>query len=126
MRSVQSIEDLNIPLKHKAYITEYLQNISGIPFISRVILFGSCATETVTQYSDIDIFITVNRDVSEEEEFLLMADCLPAYKVGKTVPTDIVVQPEYIFNQHIDTTCMLQKQVNYYGVDLSGLIPKRA
>jgi len=125
MRKIQSIKDLNIPAKYQTYILEYLQNISDIPFVSRVILFGSCARETVSRFSDIDIFITVNRPVTEEEEFLLMADRLPKYIPDTSVSTDIIVQPESVFNKYMGTFGMVQKQVNNYGVDLSGLLLQR-
>lgn len=123
MRTIQSIEELNIPPKYQSYLLKYLQNIADIPFISRVILFGSCAKESVTKYSDIDIFVTVNREISEEEEFSISCDSLPEYS-EYPLSSDILVQPESTFNKYKDTTCMIQKQVNYYGVDLSGLIPQ--
>ena len=121
MRLIQNIEELDIPSKYQNHISEYLRNIANIPFVGRVILFGSCAKEMVNRYSDIDIFVTANRAITEEEEFQLMFDCLPSYSID-SISMDIVVQPESLFNKYKDTTCMLQKQVNYYGVDLSGLI----
>ena len=123
MRAIQSIKDLEIPTRYQTYILKYLENISDIPYVSRVILFGSCAKGTVTKYSDIDLFVTVNREISLDEEFLISSDRLP--DLGDYLSTDILVQSEDTFNRFTDTTCAIQKQVNYYGVDLSEFIPKR-
>ena len=121
MRSIKAIEDLNIPPKYRNYISQFLKNISDIPFISRVILFGSCAKETVKSRSDIDIFITTVNTITEDEEFLITFDRLPPYSTD-SISMDIIVQPELVYNKYKDTACMIQKQINYYGVDLSGLL----
>ena len=122
MQVIQNINELSMPPKYKAYLSEYLQNIADIPYISRVILFGSCARGTVTKYSDIDLFVTVNREITEEEEYVLMAGCLPLYSPKTNVSVDILVQYEKDFDKYIDTFGMVQKQVNKYGVDLSELL----
>ena len=124
MRTIQNLEELNIPSKYRDYISKYIENIADLPFINRVILFGSCARGGVSSHSDIDIFVTVNREISEAEEFLISSDRLPDYNAATSISTDILVQPETTFNKFINTTCMIQKQVQYYGVDLSGLISK--
>ena len=124
MRTVQSIEELNIPLEYQSYISNYIDNLSAIPYISRVILFGSCARESVTRYSDIDIFITVNREISLDEEVLIVCDSRPPYSEN-TLPLDILVQSEEKFSQYIDTFGMVQKQVYREGVELSGSFIRR-
>ena len=121
MRTVESIEALNIPVDYQAYISKYIQNISSITFISRVMLFGSCARESVRKYSDIDIFITTNREITEDEEALITFHSIPEYSVD-TLPTDIIVQTESEFCNYIESFGMVQKQVAREGVDLSGLL----
>ena len=125
MRTVESLSILNIPADYQSYITEYIRNISGIPFVSRVILFGSCARAMVKRRSDIDIFITTNRDISEDEEMLLTFHCLPPFSSG-TIPIDIIVQSESIFESNANQFGMIQKQVDKYGVDISELLRQRA
>jgi predicted nucleotidyltransferase len=115
MRKVDSLSEINIPEKYKNYLAKYLENISGVPYVSRVILFGSCARGEAGKYSDIDIFITTNREVTEDEEIYVMGNCVPDYIVGEGVPTDIIVQSEDTFNKYINE-----------GVDLSGLLPECA
>ena len=124
MRTIKSINELKIPSDYKAYISAFLKNLSAVPFISRVILFGSCARKEVTEYSDIDIFITVTRQISETEEMFVACDCRPPYSPN-TLPLDVLVQPEELFQQYTDTFGAVQKQVERYGVDLSESLSKR-
>jgi len=121
LRKGKSISTLCIPETYQAYLAEYIRNISKIPFISRVILFGSCARGMVDNHSDIDIFITTNRDISEEEEMLVTFHSLPPITVD-TVPIDIIVQSESTFSSLANQFGMVQKQVSKYGVDLSELL----
>jgi len=121
MRSVDSINALDIPADYQTYISDFIRNISDIPFISRVILFGSCAKGTVANHSDIDIFITTKRDISEDEEMLVTFHSLPPISPD-TIPIDIIVQSESNFSSLANNFGMVQKQVNKYGVDLSELL----
>ena len=121
MQTVESLSVLDIPEAYKMYITEFVMNISAIPFISRVILFGSCAKETVTKHSDIDLFITTDREITEDEEMLIAFHSLPPFSVS-TIPIDIIVQSESVFTSLVDQVGMIQKQVIKYGVDLSELL----
>ena len=124
MRKVESLETIDIPISYKSYISKYLQNISAVPYIHRVILFGSCARENVKKYSDIDIFITTNREITEDEEALITFHCIPDYS-KETVPTDIIVQTESDFVSYTDDMGMVQGRVIEEGVDLSGLLLQR-
>lgn len=123
MRTIESLYTLNIPNEYREYISKYIQNISDIPYISRIFLFGSCAKEVVSAHSDIDFFITTNREISEDEEMLITMYSLPEYS-AETIPTDIIVQSENSFCNYINSIGMVQRQVNKEGVDLSGLLHK--
>ena len=125
MRTVESLDALDIPVKYRTYISQYLENISPLPFISRVMLFGSCAREDVKNCSDIDIFITTNKEVSETEEMMITFYGLPEY-TKDTLPIDIIVQQESDFNKFINSFGMVQKQVIREGVDISGLLHQRS
>ena len=121
MRFIQSFDELNIPNDYKEYLSEYLHNLSNISFISRVILFGSCAREEVREYSDIDIFITADRKVTHEDEFIITCECRPPHSM-KSIPLDIIIQDEDTFAERLDSFGMIQKQVRSDGVDLSGVL----
>ena len=124
MQKIQSIDALNIPEDYRKYISEYIQNISDLPFINKVVLFGSCAKGTVTKYSDIDIFVLTSRGVSDFEETQIAFHCLPEYSIN-TIPIDIIVQAESDFRSLVNSTGMVQQHVSKYGVDLSGLLHQR-
>ena len=121
MRKIESLDAINIPANYKSYIIKYLRNISTTPFISRVMLFGSCARENVQKYSDIDMFITTNREITEDEEALITYGCIPDYST-ETIPTDIIVQTEINFSKYVNSFGMVQKQIYKEGVDISGLL----
>ena len=121
VRTIKSFDELNIPADYKEYLSQYLYNLSDIPFISRVILFGSCAREDVREYSDIDIFITADKRVTDEDEYVIACQCRPPYSM-KSIPLDIIVQDEDSFSKNEATFGMLQKQVAREGVDLSELL----
>jgi len=124
MRSVDSLEAINIPPKYKSHLNNYMRNISALPFVNRVILFGGCAREDVKKYSDIDLFITTNRSITEDEETYITYYCMPEYSKD-TVPTDIIVQTEKDFNKYVGDRGMVQSQVFNEGVDISGLLRER-
>ena len=120
MRKIDSLDAINIPIMYRAYISKYLDNISEIPFISRVMLFGSCSKENVQKYSDIDIFITTSREITEDEEALITFYCVPEYSKD-TLPTDIIVQTEDDFDKYKDGFGMVQRQVIKKGVDITAV-----
>ena len=125
MRAIHDVDELNLPIKYKKFISSYLKNIADVSYIDKVILFGSCAKEAVHKFSDIDIFVAVNRDINEDEEFFISFHSLPT-QLEEYVSADIIVQLHSTFLKYINTTCMLQKQINHFGVDLSGLIHQRS
>ena len=124
MRKIESLDAIDIPIAYKLYISNYLKNISAIPFIHRVMLFGSCARGKVRECSDIDLFITTRREITEDEEMLLTYHCIPDYS-HETVPTDIIVQTEREFVNYAGNVGMIQRQIVKEGVDLSGLLHQR-
>ena len=124
MKKINSLDSIEIPQNYRNYLLEFIKNISEIPFINRVILFGSCAKKNVTKYSDIDLFITTNREITEDEEMLVSFYSIPEYDIN-TLPTDIIIQTENDFNNYADTFGMVQKQIVNEGIDLSGLLRQR-
>ncbi|MCL2362484.1 MAG: nucleotidyltransferase domain-containing protein [Defluviitaleaceae bacterium] len=121
MRTIKSFDELKIPVGYKEYLSQYLRNLSDISFINRVILYGSCAREDVGEHSDIDIFVTVDRQVTDADEYLVACECRPPHSM-KSIPMDIIVQNEDAFTKHESAFGMLQKQVAKEGVDLSGFL----
>ena len=125
MQTIQSLDELNIPQDYKTCISDFLQNLADIPYISRVILFGGCAKEQVHKHSDIDIFITSSRELSLDEELYILGECHPESALGNK-SLDIIVQPEETFFKNINSFGMVQKQVYKHGVDISEPLRQRA
>jgi len=49
MKKISTINNLNVPQKHKNYISMFLNNIKPDDRIEKVILFGSCAKESANK-----------------------------------------------------------------------------
>jgi predicted nucleotidyltransferase len=124
VRSIDTLDSLNIPGRYKEYLVEYLDNISDVPYIHTVYLFGSCAAENVQKGSDIDLFITTSREITDEEDWDLAVQRLPEYS-AKTIQMDVIIQPDNKFQEFIDTFGILQRQVYMKGINLNGLLSKR-
>jgi len=123
MKSVNSLEELNIPYTHKAFIRHFLSNIASLDNVMRVILFGSCAREEVNaQKSDVDLLVITENDVTLDEEFYIMSDCTPTYDNECYIPSDIIVNSAQHYNQYKDKFGMIQKQAEREGIDISGFI----
>ncbi|MCL2320589.1 MAG: nucleotidyltransferase domain-containing protein [Oscillospiraceae bacterium] len=121
MRKINSLNELNIPLKHKNFIQRYLQNISHFDCIDRVILFGSCARGQATENSDVDLFVITKEDIPENLEFEIIFDNVPEPDKGY-VMNDILLKSVNEYNKFKNATGMVQKAVELEGVDLSGLL----
>ena len=68
MRTVNSLEDLEMPTGHKIYLENLLVYFKTYSKIEKVFLFGSCAKGTATPKSDIDLFI-LGPEITDEDEF---------------------------------------------------------
>lgn len=126
MRAISSLDCLNIPNKYKRYITQYLSNVKEnklFPHVNKVILFGSCARETVKDYSDIDLFLITNVKLKEDELSLLF-DPIPYQVDGIYIPIDTLLQFQEEYNLCKENPYMVQKFVEKDGVilDIEGVL----
>lgn len=122
MKTIDSLDNLNIPNKHKRYITHYLSNLKRnklFHHISKVILFGSCAREEVKDFSDIDIFLMTHIELKEDDELSLLFDPIP-YKVdGIYIPMDTLLQSQEKYNLCKEKPYMVQKFIEKDGIILN-------
>jgi len=121
MRIIQSIDELKIPNTHKQFIDRYLQNIKKFDCISKVLLFGSCAKETATPDSDVDLFLLTKYKVPIDVEFNVIFDSIPTIKEGY-VKNDVLLKSEEEYEQFKFIPGMVQKAIEKEGVDLSELL----
>jgi len=122
MKKITSLDQLDIPNHHKRFLAHFLSNVSKVEHVLRVILFGSCARGQVRERSDIDLLVITNKDISLDDEFHLMYDCVPSGDDELYVPSDVIVNPINKYNKFKSTFGMLQRAVEREGVDLSGLL----
>ena len=122
MKKITSLDQLDIPNHHKGFLAHFLSNASRAEHVLRVILFGSCARGEVRERSDIDLLVITDKDISLDDEFHLMYDCVPSGDDEFYVPSDVIVNPVNLYNKFKGTFGMLQRVVEREGVDLSGLL----
>ena len=117
---INNIDELQISIRHKNFISVLLENIKSDNRVSKIILFGSCAKGNANDRSDIDILITTHEDIGEEQE-LEFYDYLPPYNENY-VPCDLLIMPEKRYEENKKKPFYVQKYINKHGVELSGLL----
>ena len=122
MKKITSLDQLNIPNNHKGFLAHFLSNASKVDYVSRVILFGSGARGQAHEKSDIDLLVITEDDISLDDEFYIMYDCVPSGDDEFYVPSDVIVNPIKNYDRYKDIFGMLQRAVEREGVDLSELL----
>ena len=122
MKKINSLDQLDIPNNHKGFLAHFLSNASKVDYVLRVILFGSGARGQVHARSDIDLLVVTENDISLDDEFYLMYDCVPGGGDKFYVPSDVIVNSINNYDRFKDVFGMLQRAVEREGVDLSELL----
>ena len=122
MKKITSLDQLDMPNNYKGFLAHFLSNASRADYVSRVILFGSGARGQVHERSDIDLLVITENDISLEDEFYIMYDCVPSGDDEFYVPSDVIVNPIKNYDRFKDVFGMLQRAVEREGVDLSELL----
>jgi hypothetical protein len=122
MKKITSLDQLDIPTHHKGFLTHFLLNASKVDYVSRVILFGSCARGQAQERSDIDLLVITDNDISIDDEFYVMYDCVPSGDDEFYLPSDVIVDPIGNHERFKGAFGMLQRAVEREGVDLSELL----
>ena len=122
MKKITSLDQLDIPSHHKGFLAHFLSNASKADYVSSVILFGSCARAQVQARSDIDLLVITKNDISLDDEFYVMYDCVPSGDDEFYMPSDVIVDPIDNYERFKGTFGMLQRAVEREGVDLSELL----
>ena len=123
MKKIQSIDELQLPEKHRTYLEVFLKQVAQLSErdrIERLVLFGSCARGDATEKSDIDI--AAIGDSIDDDILWKLYDCMPAYVPGEYVENDIIAITNKQYNDHIFSFGMVQKYIEREGVDLVGLL----
>ena len=126
MRTVSSLQELNIPSKHQRFILEFLRRVKEISTFNKIdvfILFGSCARGDAHEKSDVDI-LAVGNGLGDETLFALY-DCAlyPGWEKDENlVDNDVFVSNRTYFDEHKDIVGSFHWRVAAEGVSLNGLL----
>jgi len=88
VRSVNSLDELDLPNSHKRYLKQLLGYLRMFPKVEKVILFGSCAKGIATQKSDIDLLL-LGSEMTDDDEWDIVWNC-PKWEDIEYVSCDIL------------------------------------
>jgi hypothetical protein len=123
MRTINSLDELIIPARHRLFLEVFLANarqINNLDKIERLILFGSCAKGEASNNSDIDI-VALGSGIDDDTLGELYY-CAPEPSSGFYVENDILAIKTALYDKFKDSYGMVQKYIEQDGVDISGLL----
>jgi len=121
MRYADSIDEVKLPEKHSKFLYAFLNGLSKLDCVERVILFGSCARESAHNKSDIDLMI-IGDNITDNDENTIYFDCMPDILSGYYVETDILFSTNDRYNQFKVEPGYVQRQIERFGVDLTNCL----
>jgi len=120
MRSVDSLDELNIPWSHKIYLERLLDYLKTYPKVEKVFLFGSCAKGNATLKSDIDLLV-LGAEISDDDEWEIAWNC-PKWEDVGYISCDILSGTHDSYEKMSKVPGMIQHAIEMRGVDLSELL----
>jgi len=126
VKTISTLQELNIPSKHQRFIAKFLQQAKEINTFGKIdafILFGSCARGDATEKSDVDI-LAVGDGLGDETLFDLY-DCewFPGRDEKENfVNSDVFVNDRSFFDKQKQVIGSFQWRVDRDGVNLNGLL----
>ena len=107
-----------MPELYKDTLVFMLTKLQEFPVVKDIILFGSCARQDVSRYSDIDLALVVEEPISPDEEGKID---WAIRKWDSNLPCDVIFIPKYAFNNEIKGETVI-RPILREGVRLSGLL----
>ncbi|GHU56747.1 hypothetical protein AGMMS49975_20670 [Clostridia bacterium] len=120
MRKISSLDELNIPEQHRAFLETFMRNSKSDKKIGNVVLFGSCARGVATAKSDVDI--AVLGENMTDDDYIRICDYLPEYRAKEYVECDMLTISYSDYNKFIDTVGYVQRHIEREGIDISGVV----
>jgi len=105
-------------MKKQFNINNICSKIREIIEPKKIILFGSQATNTNTDDSDIDLLILMKSLKDRRKIYTKLRYHL--YKSNEITPMDIIIQDYDRYYELIDNPCFIYKKINEEGVVLYG------
>ena len=119
MRSVNTFDELKIPVKHRAYLENLMKYLKSYSKIEKVLLFGSCANGAASPKSDIDLYI-LGSDLTDEDEWDIAWNC-PKWDDVEYISCDLLSGTHDSYDKMSRIPGMVQYAVELMGVDFSGI-----
>jgi len=120
MRTVNSLEELNLPARQEQCLGQLLEYFGKFPKIERILLFGSCARGEATPNSDIDLFL-LGPDLTDEDEWEIAWNC-PVSEGKDYISCDLLSGTYDDFERMSKVPGMIQYVIALRGVDISELL----
>jgi predicted nucleotidyltransferase len=126
MKTISTLQELNLPAKHRRFIFEFLRQAKEINTFDKIdtfILFGSCARGDANEKSDVDI-LAIGDGIGDETLFDLY-DCewYPGFERKENfVNSDVFVDDRNYFEKQKEILGSFQWRVAKDGVNLNGLL----
>ena len=123
MKTITSLDELVIPVKHRLFLEFFLNNareMKNKDKIERLILFGSCAKGEAGEKSDIDI--AAIGPAIDDETLGELYYCAPEPNSGCYIDNDILAMTNTLYERFKSSYGMVQKYIEQDGVDISGLL----
>jgi len=123
MKYIDSLEEINLPQKHAGFLKIFIDRVSQLNSVERVILFGSGAKECADIKSDIDIML-IGDHFTDEDENLIYFDCVPDWASGYYVENDVLTCTNKLYDEFKNEPGYVQRAIEKHGVDLTEYLRK--
>ena len=121
MKTIDSLSELNMPVKHRNFLQKYLGNLSKIDIIDRIILFGSCAKGYIHEHSDIDLMI-IGNGITRDDETNIYGYSLPDVPYKEYVSTDVIICSQETYDEYKTQYGYVQRHVEKDGIELTNYL----
>ena len=118
MKTIFDINQLSLPDQYKEALLFMISKLREFPVVNDVILFGSCARQGVSRYSDIDLALVVSEVLSPEAEWKI-DNSIRYWDLN--LPCDVIFIPKEVFDQEIKGETII-RPILREGIRLSGLL----
>ena len=121
MIAIDDINQLSLPDLYKETISHMVTRLLDFPAVKDIILFGSCARQDISNYSDIDLAVIVSESLSHEEEWHIDNSIR---NWDANIACDVIFLPETVFKREIRGETII-RPILREGVSLNGLLRQR-
>jgi len=118
---IDDIDQLSLPDLYKKTIMYMVIKLHDFPTVKDIILFGGCARQDISNFSDIDLAVIVSESLSHAEEWHI-DNSIRNWDVN--IACDVIFLPETAFKRKIKGETII-RPILREGVSLNGLLRQR-